>query len=181
MQTVPPFEDNDVRDPQQNAPHPEQAITPETCMVPGESVVLNPPSHQTRYKEFEFPGVLASVPDYREQIIEFLTQQPIDGGDQMDLLIAIQEALANAALHGCKDDPNKKIFCAVTVDRSRAVIVVRDPGPGFNLELADPDKYVATKLRHGRGICLMRSLVTELSFARNGAEIVLRKQLSPVR
>jgi len=45
------------------------------------------------------------------------------------------------------------------------------------LNRADADQYAATKLSHGRGICLMRSLMTEVSFAHHGAEIVLRKQL----
>jgi len=56
-------------------------------------------------------------------------------------------------------------------------VAVRDPGPGFDLQRADADKYVATKLLHGRGLCLMRSLVTEVSFAHGGAEVVLRKRM----
>ena len=132
-------------------------------------------------KEFDFPGVLASVPECREQVMEFVALHCPDEGDQIDLLVAIQEALANAALHGCKDDPAKRIHCTVTSTPKQIEITVRDPGPGFDLDLADADKYVATKLSHGRGICLMRSLVTEVSFARHGAEIVLRKQLGESR
>jgi anti-sigma regulatory factor (Ser/Thr protein kinase) len=129
-------------------------------------------------KEFEFPGVLASVPEHREQVMEFVEQHCHDEGNRLDLLVAIQEALANAALHGCKDDPAKLIHCTVTANPEEITITVRDAGPGFDLELASPDKYVATKLRHGRGICLMRRLVTEVWFDRRGAAITLRKRLN---
>ncbi len=128
-------------------------------------------------KEFDFPGVLALVPENRELVMEFVVQHCPDEGDQIDLLVAVQEALANAALHGCHDDPAKWIHCVVTVDVNEITIAVRDPGPGFDLERADPDKYQVTKLTHGRGICLIRSLVSEVTFAHHGAEIVMRKRL----
>jgi anti-sigma regulatory factor (Ser/Thr protein kinase) len=128
-------------------------------------------------KEFDFPGVLASVPECREQVMEFVAVHCPDEDDQIDLLVAIQEALANAALHGCHDDPAKRIHCRATANANEITVAVRDPGPGFDLRRADADKYVATKLSHGRGICLIRSLVTEVSFAHHGAEIVLRKRM----
>ena len=64
-------------------------------------------------REFEFPGDLASVPESREQVMQFVCQHcPIEA-DQIDILVALQEALANAALHGCGDDPAKRIQCNV--------------------------------------------------------------------
>ena len=129
-------------------------------------------------REFEFPGILASVPDYCEQVMEFVSQHCPDEGDRIDIFVAIQEALANAALHGCNDDPSKDIFCAVTADESEITVCVRDPGRGFDLALADPEKFQATKLTHGRGICLMSSLMTAVTFAHDGAEVLLRKRTS---
>jgi anti-sigma regulatory factor (Ser/Thr protein kinase) len=57
------------------------------------------------------------------------------------------------------------------------VIRVRDPGPGFDLALADPENYRVTTLSHGRGICLMRSLMSEVAFGHRGSEIVLSKHI----
>jgi serine/threonine-protein kinase RsbW len=129
-------------------------------------------------KEFVFPGVLAMVPEHREQIMEFVNEHCPDYEKQIDLLVAVQEALANAALHGCKDDASKMIRCVVTANAEEITISVRDPGPGFPLEKADPENYKVTKLSHGRGICMIRSLVDEVSFAHHGAEIVLRKRIA---
>jgi len=128
-------------------------------------------------REFVFPGDLASVPASRQQVMQFVDEHCASEGDQIDILVALQEALANAALHGCGDDPAKKIHCIVAVDESDITITVRDPGLGFDLALADPDSYAGSTLTHGRGICLMRSLMTDVSFARGGAEIQLRKSI----
>ncbi len=129
------------------------------------------------HREFEFPGVLASVPENRDQVMQFVSAYCAYEGDRIDVLVALQEALANAALHGCDDDPLKRIHCVVTVDGAEITITVRDPGPGFDLALADPENFAATTLSHGRGICLMRSLMTEVTFAHCGAEIRMRKRL----
>ena len=134
---------------------------------------------ETAWQEFEFPGVLANVAEYRDKVMEFVAEHCPDEGDQIDILVALQEAMANAALHGCKDDPAKTIRCTVSAGESDIVISVRDPGPGFNLALADPEKYQLTTLTHGRGIVLMRSLMSEVAFAHHGSEIVLRKRLQP--
>jgi anti-sigma regulatory factor (Ser/Thr protein kinase) len=129
-------------------------------------------------KEFEFSGVLAAVPENRDQVMQFVSEHCADEGDQIDILVAVQEALANAALHGCDDDPLKRIHCTATVDGNDIIITVRDPGPGYDLSRADPENFAATTLSHGRGICLIRSLVTEVTFAQRGAEVRMRKQMS---
>jgi anti-sigma regulatory factor (Ser/Thr protein kinase) len=158
------------------APAPAADASQANAAVP--STVSDPSQTIVARKEFEFPGVLASVPESRDQVMQFVSEYCPDEGDQIDILVALQEALANAALHGCDDDPLKRIHCTVAVDGADITITVRDPGPGFDLALADPDNFAATTLSHGRGICLMRSLMTEVTFAHRGAEIRFRKHIS---
>ncbi len=66
-------------------------------------------------QEFECPGNLASVAASREQVMQFVCQHCPDEAEQIDILVALQEALANAALHGCGDNAAKTIRCAVGV------------------------------------------------------------------
>jgi len=113
--------------------------------------------------------------------MQFVVEHGPGEDDQSDILVALQEALANAALHGCRDDPTNQIHCTVVIEGSDIVITVRDPGPGFAVALADPESYQATTPSHGRGICLMRSLMTEVKFAHGGTEIRLRKRLHGAR
>jgi serine/threonine-protein kinase RsbW len=54
-------------------------------------------------------------------------------GREDDIELALTEALANAVVHGAKNDPSKIIECDVACDQKHGMlIVVRDPGPGFD-------------------------------------------------
>jgi anti-sigma regulatory factor (Ser/Thr protein kinase) len=54
--------------------------------------------------------------------------------DEVNVLIALQEALVNAVLHGCQNDPSKMGYCSVEIHPGALTIIVRDPGPGFDVD-----------------------------------------------
>ena len=127
-------------------------------------------------KEFTFPGDLDSLVASREKVMDFIRQCGCEEADEIDLMVAVHEALANAALHGCGNDTRKSIWCAVEIEPSSVCIIVRDPGPGFDVRIADPDHFETTTLENGRGIALMRGMVDEVAFARSGSEVRLLKR-----
>lgn len=98
-------------------------------------------------------------------------------GNEYQIELALREALANAIVHGCNNDPTKRVECCVAcTEASDIMIVVRDPGQGFS-PTAVPDPLATENLHssHGRGIYLINQLMDEVSFERNGAEIRMRK------
>jgi len=132
----------------------------------------------TASRAFMFPGDLESIWASREEVMRWLRQYGCDEGDEIDLRVALQEALANAALHGCGNDATKTIYCSAEIEPSKASIVIRDPGPGFDFQTAaDPKRFSPTTLERGRGIALMRSMVDEVTFARGGSEVRLCKRM----
>jgi serine/threonine-protein kinase RsbW len=107
--------------------------------------------------------------------MDFIKEHHLPEPEEIDILVALQEALANAVLHGCQNDGTKTILCRVKINPSALTIVIRDPGPGFDVgafESADPSLNTT---EHGRGICLMRSLMDQVTYQRGGSEILLRK------
>ena len=101
-------------------------------------------------------------------------------GNEYQIELALREALANAIVHGCENDPNKKVECCVAcTENSDVMIIVRDPGQGFDPK-AVPNPLAAENLNstHGRGIYLINQLMDEVSFERNGAEIRMRKTVA---
>ena len=91
---------------------------------------------------------------------------------------ALREALANAVVHGCKGDPEKKIECCVACDETRGVlIVIRDPGQGFDPDtIPSPIHGQNIFETHGRGIYLINQLMDEVRFERGGTEIHMIKR-----
>jgi len=130
-------------------------------------------------KEFSFPGDVHAMPAAREAVMDFLKPCFASELDEIDVLVALQEALANAALHGCQNDPSKIIHCAVEIEPSSITITVCDPGPGFDVEaVTQATECGANVSEHGRGIALMRGVMDEVTYHNGGSEVQLRKRLA---
>ena len=120
------------------------------------------------------PNAISGVVDGVMQIVR---EMKCAEGNEFQVELALREALANAIVHGCNNDPSMKVECCVAcTESSDVVIVVRDPGEGF-IASAVPNPLAAENLHstHGRGIYLINQLMDEVSFERNGAEIRMRK------
>ena len=126
-------------------------------------------------REFIFPGNAESMVAARETVMAFLQGNGADEDEEIDIFVALQEALANAVLHGCENDGAKTIRCRVEIDPSAFTIVIRDPGPGFDVATTEDVDPSVNLTEHGRGICLMRSLMDEVSYGHGGSEVRLRK------
>jgi serine/threonine-protein kinase RsbW len=62
-------------------------------------------------------------------------------------------------------------------DDHSVLIVVSDPGPGFDPGLLpDPTEGEHLHKSHGRGVYLIRRLMDEVHFKRGGAEIHMRSR-----
>ncbi len=109
--------------------------------------------------------------------MEMARRMDCAAGKEFEIETALREALANAILHGCKNDPTKKVQCCVSCDEEHGLlIVVRDPGTGFDpVQVPDPLEGQNIYSNHGRGIFLINQLMDEVRFERNGTEIHMRK------
>jgi serine/threonine-protein kinase RsbW len=99
-------------------------------------------------------------------------------GKEFEIETALREALANAVRHGCGNDATKEVEACVACDESRGMlIVVRDPGPGFDPAAIPSPTFGQNIFRHhGRGIYLINQLMDEVSFERGGTEIRMLKR-----
>ena len=113
-----------------------------------------------------------------QQVMESVRKTHCANGKEDDIELALNEALANAVVHGAKEDPSKTIECIVACDEERGmIIIVRDPGPGFD-PASIPTPTVGQNIysNHGRGIFLINQLMDEVKFLKNGTEIHMVKR-----
>ncbi len=95
-----------------------------------------------------------------------------------DVDLALQEALANAIRHGCKNDPHKEVQCCVTFDSTgELLIVVRDPGSGFD-PAAVPNPLEGDNIfkGSGRGVFLINQLMDTAEYAEGGRKVLMTKR-----
>jgi serine/threonine-protein kinase RsbW len=113
-----------------------------------------------------------------QEIMALIRRMKGVDGKEDAIELALQEALANAVIHGAKEDPSKTVECLVSSDNESSVlIVVRDPGTGFNPQVI-PSCTVGENVysNHGRGIFLINQLMDKVEFRKNGTEIRMVKR-----
>ncbi len=130
-------------------------------------------------KQFELtvPADIKAISTVVEWVMKLTRETDCDSGKEFAVETALREALANAIIHGAKNDPTKEIQCCVACDDSGSILlVVRDPGPGFDpAALPSPTQGQNIFNDHGRGIYLINQLMDEVRYERGGSEIRMRK------
>ena len=124
------------------------------------------------------PADAAAIPIVTDAVVEVLEERQWPTEDVLGVQLALQEAVANAIRHGCRGDVSKHVQCSVSCDESGDVVmVVRDPGPGFDPSaIADPRDAANILKPSGRGIFLITELMDEVRFADGGREVQMRKK-----
>jgi len=117
-----------------------------------------------------FPNAPQYVPIARRAVVEFARECGLSEGACDDLTSAVGEALANAVEHGFRDRTYFAIRC--WREEGSLCVEVEDDGRGF-----DPDARLEPEANatRGYGITIMRALVDEVMFKRNGRVVRLRK------
>jgi len=129
------------------------------------------------------PSTLDALDAILEQVIPVVKTMCCAPEEIEDVELVLQEALANAILHGNQSDPTKRVivagFCQCEADGG-LLLVVRDEGVGFDpAQVPDPTSAKTIYSSHGRGIFLMRQFMDEVRFRSGGSEVELRKHGKP--
>ena len=124
------------------------------------------------------PGRLDALTPAVEEVMAEARGMECSQGKEFEIETALREALANAIRHGCGNDPDKEVEVCVACDPERGMlIVVRDPGPGFDpAQIPSPVRGRNVFRHHGRGIYLINQLMDEVSFEKGGTEIRMLKR-----
>ena len=113
---------------------------------------------------------LAALTPFLSRLMRLIATFTPDKSAVADIEVSMREALLNAVIHGNQNDPHKRVYvtcrCEMLGDTSLAV---RDEGTGF-----------AHGTVEGRGICLMRALMDEVSFGDGGSVVYLKKRASEI-
>ncbi|HEY6931684.1 MAG TPA: ATP-binding protein [Thermoanaerobaculia bacterium] len=123
--------------------------------------------------DLTLPGNVNAISPIVEKVMGIVTEMGCAAGKEFEIELALREALANAIEHGAGHDSSKQIQCCVACDHTRGMlIVVRDPGPGFDpAQIPSPIQGKNLFSTGGRGIYLINQLMDEVRFERGGTEI----------
>ncbi|MBK9129373.1 MAG: ATP-binding protein [Phycisphaerales bacterium] len=126
------------------------------------------------------PNDLRSVKKPERAIMDLLERHGFHKETIFAIKLAFEEAITNAVKHGNRNDPTRHVYLRYYVDDRRAVIMVRDEGPGFCPDhVPDPTADENLERPCGRGIMLMATYMTKLRFNDRGNEVWMLKENTP--
>jgi anti-sigma regulatory factor (Ser/Thr protein kinase) len=121
---------------------------------------------------------VAAISPSVELVMRFVAKFRKVDGSEAGIEMALHEALANAVVHGNREDSDKlvEIACRCSID-GEVSITVRDQGQGFDSDaIPDPTAPENQMSNHGRGIYIMRASMDEINFEEGGVVVRMRKK-----
>jgi anti-sigma regulatory factor (Ser/Thr protein kinase) len=89
--------------------------------------------------------------------------------------LLLREALTNSVVHGCLEDPCRRVSCLIRAKRGRLVITIVDAGEGFDWRAAW-SRQAELSDAHGRGIEILRRYASTVRFNSKGNSVTLVKR-----
>jgi serine/threonine-protein kinase RsbW len=126
--------------------------------------------------ELSLPSEVTAISPFVDKLMLLIRNCGCVPEAETDVEIAVREALANAIIHGNRENPRKHVHIRCRCTTDDVSIAVRDEGQGFDTgKTADPTTPDSLASVRGRGIYLMRALMDEVRFEENGVVVHLRK------
>lgn len=127
------------------------------------------------------PSDTAKGREVQEQIVQSLEAHGFSPRDVFGVRLALEEAIVNAIKHGNQMDPEKTVQIQWEVNSTFVRVTIKDEGSGFTPEdVPDPTDEENLDKPGGRGIMLMRSFMTNISYNEHGNILIMEKRTDEV-
>ncbi len=114
-----------------------------------------------------------------ERLLAALEANKWEGRDLFHIQLAIEEALVNAITHGNKLADDKVVEVEFRVDPQTTYMRIKDQGAGFDPSaVPDPRDDEHLECTNGRGVMLIRELMSEVRYNDRGNEVTMIKYRS---
>jgi len=137
---------------------------------------------------FEFASIRDAMDKGLKLGNRLLSKLDVSDADRTALYAAFKEAVENAAAHGNRFDPGKRIVVTFVVDPRRATFLVQDEGEGFDhvyymsqIDSKEAFERAKERIRAGNrgglGILLMHKCSDRLEYSGRGNVVRIEKNL----
>ena len=112
-------------------------------------------------------------------LLEAMQERDWSAHDMFHVQLAYEEAIVNAILHGNQSDDQKTVDVRMRCDGREVMIEITDMGAGFDPdELPDPRDEDRLEIPGGRGVMLIRELMTQVEYNERGNRVRMHKRRS---
>jgi len=131
----------------------------------------------TMKRSFTIPSDYDAIRQVLDPVMADVSDGGYDSDSSFAIRISLEEALVNAIKHGNREDRRKAVRVESDVSPARAEIVIEDEGPGFDRKrVPDPTAVENLCRPSGRGILLIESYMTDVTWERGGRRVRMVKR-----
>ncbi len=124
--------------------------------------------------ELRVPSERSALSIMEDLVHQLKDELNLTENQEINMIVALSEAVNNAIQHGNRNDPQKNITVACFLSENKFIITVEDEGQGFDPStVPDPTDPKNVTKPTGRGIFLMRHTADEVEFAEGGRKVIL--------
>ena len=128
----------------------------------------------------KIPSIAHHAQELVDQIVTQLNLLAWPANDVFAAHLALEEAVVNAVEHGNQNDETKRVHVRAEITSTKIWVRITDEGSGFDPKLLpDPTDSEHLTEPHGRGVLLMRRLMSCVQFNPRGNEVTLENLRSP--
>lgn len=122
-------------------------------------------------------GTREAFDEIQDAILARMIEFQYTEADLFSVRVAIEEALANALLHGHQGEKNLDIEVWWKVDDKSVEISVEDQGRGYDPNMVpDPTADENLTLPSGRGVAMMRSFMDDVYINEKGNKVMMMRR-----
>jgi serine/threonine-protein kinase RsbW len=119
-------------------------------------------------KELVLASHIDSISEAAAVATDMITRAGFSNDELFGLELAVREAVANAIIHGNKQDETKTVEVTFMVSPTALIVSIRDEGEGFDpLTVPDPTDPKNLMRASGRGILFMRTFMDHVEWTKS--------------
>jgi serine/threonine-protein kinase RsbW len=123
---------------------------------------------------FEFASTPSEIDDAVARVLKNCASRGYEDAATFAIRLSLEEALANARMHGNSGDASKRIVLECRIDPDRVTLMIQDEGPGYDPDtVPDPTAEENLTIASGRGLALIKAFMTHVEIPRPGNQLHL--------
>ena len=111
-----------------------------------------------------------------DDLLSAMVERDWPASELFHIQLAYEEAIVNAIVHGNRRATDKTVHVEMTCDTQRVRIQITDQGQGFDPDkVPDPRQDELLEDPGGRGLLLIREIMSEVRYNETGNQITITK------
>jgi serine/threonine-protein kinase RsbW len=125
-------------------------------------------------RQYDLASTRPEIDGAVSEILEACIANGYEEAATFAIRLSLEEAMANAMMHGNAGDESKRIQLACRIGPEQISLEIQDEGPGYDPDtVPDPTAEENLTIASGRGLALIKAFMTRVEIPRPGNQLKL--------